>query len=354
MFLAESYLHNLNPFAFRFTPTFGVRWYGLSYAAGFIIAWLIIRWVAKKSWSPIPAQKVGDLMFAVIIGVLLGGRIGYAIFYEPSLFVGFTNTLPYWDLLAINKGGMASHGGMIGVILAVSWFGYRNRTPIMHVLDVGALGCTPGFFFGRFANFINAELWGKPVPPQMQSYLPGQGLTAVDPPWWSVKYPQEILEHWLPTNDERLDALEPLRTVMNTGPGFYERITSDLRAGDPTVVQIVKPLLTAYYPSQIFQMFTDGLFVALLLALIWIKPRKPGVVGSWYLIIYGFMRIVAEMFRQPDAGVPLTLGLLSRGQTLSILMILAGFVCLWIMSRRNVPRLGGLFRNGSAGQPDLK
>ena len=101
----------------EFSSGFGVRWYGLSYAMGFLVAWMMIRWISRRSWSPLPPQKVGDLMFAVILGVLLGGRLGYAIFYEPHLFIGFSKSLPYWDLLAINKGGMASHGGMIGVMI---------------------------------------------------------------------------------------------------------------------------------------------------------------------------------------------------------------------------------------------
>lgn len=391
-FLADAYLHNLDPFLIEFTPGFGIRYYGLAYAVAFLIAWWFIRSVAHRSWSPLPAAKVGDLMFAVILGVLVGGRLGYAIFYEPHLFIGFTRSFPFWDLLAINKGGMASHGGMIGVILAVVWFGRKHHTSMLHILDLGALGNTPGFFFGRLANFINAELWGKPLPPNMQS-------PQADPPWWGVKYPEQITERWLSAvnppasmkpdaynellhrvaadfnidvagtvitgtgrasvppdvqalileeSRRRLDIVQDqLAPILTIDSSFFDRVVMLAKDASATshnqVVQVIQPLLTAYYPSQIFQMFTDGLFVALLLILIWLKPRKPGVVGSWYLIIYGTMRMVAEVFRQPDAGVPLTFGLLSRGQTLSALMILAGFVCLWVASRRSVPRIGGLF-----------
>ena len=155
--LADAYLHSLDPFLIEFTSGFGIRYYGLAYALAFLLAWWFIRWVAKKSWSPLPVEKVGDLMFAVILGVLVGGRVGYALFYEQHLFIGFSSSFPFWDLLAINKGGMASHGGMIGVILAVIWFGRRNKVPMLHILDLGALGNTPGFFFGdwRISSTLN-------------------------------------------------------------------------------------------------------------------------------------------------------------------------------------------------------
>jgi len=165
----------------------GIRWYGLAYAVGFLLAWAMVRWVAKRGWSPIPVDRIGDLMFAVFAGVLVGGRLGYALFYERHLFYTFSDSMPYWDLLAINKGGMASHGGMIGVLLGCWWFGRKYRVSTLHILDVGSLAATPGLFFGRIANFINAELWGKPLPPAMRS----------NPPSWSVKYPTQIIEHWL-------------------------------------------------------------------------------------------------------------------------------------------------------------
>ena len=344
MFLAESYLHNLNPFVVQFSQNFGIRWYGVAYAIGFGIAWFTMRWVARKSWSPIPLEKVGDLIFAVIIGVIVGGRLGYAIFYDRHLFIGFSSKAPWWDLLAINNGGMASHGGMIGVILACWWFGKRHQIPVLHILDIGGLGALPGLCLGRIANFINGELWGKPLPDSMQSYVQGTGVTGADPPWWSIKYAQEVVENWVPDSDSRLKMLEPLRPLFIGSEDFYRDVVNAARHGDATVIQVLKPLLTAYYPSQIFQAITDGPILITLLALIWLRPRKPGVVGCWFLILYGILRIATEVFRQPDKGVPLTLGLLSRGQTLSLLMTLAGVVCLAIASRRNVARLGGLFK----------
>ena len=330
LLLAESYLHDLDPYAIRFTENFGLRWYGLSYAAAFVISWLVLRWFAKSGRSPLTPQQAGDVMFYGVVGVLLGGRLGYAIFYDPILFIGFSSDLPYWDLLTINKGGMSSHGGMIGVILACWVFAKRVGVPSLHLLDIGGLTCTAGFFLGRLANFVNAELWGRALPASMQS----------DPPWWSVKYPEEIFQF----NQTRGAALEPLHSVFGGENSFLPSVVAAARdASHPAhqqVVETIRPLLTAYYPSQIFQCLTDGLLVAVVLVLIWLKPRKPGVIGCWYLIIYGILRILTEFFRQPDEGVALLAGL-SRGQVLSILMVLAGVVILRICAKRDVEPLGG-------------
>lgn len=375
MFLAESYLHTLDPFAIRFSQDFGIRWYGLSYAFGFLVAWLLVGWMARKSWSLLPPRRVGDFMFAGMFGVLAGGRLGYALFYDPHLFIGFTSAFPFWDLLAINKGGMASHGGMIGVILACFWWGRRNRVDPFHLFDMGGLTATIGLGVGRIANFVNAELWGKALPASMQA----------NPPWWSVKYPQQIGERLIPvinrgdqtegehalsiataavdfhiTGDaaqmfpqvlaeaqRRLDTVHTqLAPVIGSDGEFFRRIeqlASDANhAMHDQVAAVVKPVLTAYYPSQIFQAVTDGPLLLALLAIMWLKPRQPGTICAWFLIFYGVLRILTEVFRQPDIGVSLTFGLLSRGQTLSAVMVGCGAAILWVASRRNVPRLGGI------------
>jgi phosphatidylglycerol:prolipoprotein diacylglycerol transferase len=365
--LAESYFHTIDPFAIHFTGNFGLRWYGLAYAAGFLIAWLMLRWAAKTGRSPMSVQAAGDAMFYVIGGVLLGGRLGYAIFYDPKLFIGFSDTIPWWDLLAINKGGMSAHGGILGVVGACWLIRKRYGLPFMHQLDLGAIVCTPGLFLGRLANFANAELWGKRIPEAMQA----------DPPWWSVKYPEQVTDRWLPIaldptgvsldlvrhcaadfgisagSDEvlrslvvdevgrRLLELEPLRDVVTGQADFYSALVHAAMQGREQVIETMRPLLTAFYPSQIFQAITDGPILFTLLALVWIKPRKPGVVASWFLMGYGSLRITTEVFRQPDVGVSLLLGL-SRGQVLSVLMIVGGALMLWWSSRRKVERLGGL------------
>jgi phosphatidylglycerol:prolipoprotein diacylglycerol transferase len=375
--LAQSYVHRLDPFAIEFSEGIGLRWYGLAYAAGFVIAWLIVRWFAKTGRSPLQPQAVLDLVTYVIVGVLVGGRLGYVIFYEPKLLID----PPLLGLVQVWRGGMSSHGGIVGVIVACMLFGRRRGISSLHLLDIGALACAPGLCLGRLANFVNAELWGKALPQHMQQ----------SPPGWSVKYPTQILERWLPLVDprdmtpaehadlvqtaatdfgisapaselagqviveaqRRLDEVQhQLMPLLGSGDRFFSRVVAaatdaGVQAHDQ-VVQAISPLLTAYYPSQIFQAISDGPILMGLLALLWLRPRKPGIIGGWFLIIYGVLRIITEHFRQPDEGVSLTFGLLSRGQSLSVLMILVGIVGLVIVARRDVPKMGGLLKPRSA------
>lgn len=329
MFLAESYLHTLDPYVVQLTDGgFGIRWYGLAYVAGFLIAWSLIKWLANTGRSIVPPGKVADLMIYAIVGVLVGGRLGYAAFYDPSLFTDAARNMdgdvvpPWWALLAINQGGMASHGGMIGVLVAMLIFMFRNGlAPKIHAADLIAFVAPPGLFLGRMANFINGELWGHPVPDQE------------NPAWWSVKYPEEI--YLGETN------LEDLRGVIPGDQTFLPGVVESLRAGDPVVVDVVVPQLTAYYPSQLFQALADGPILFLVLIAVWWVPRRGGVLTGSFLIAYGILRILTEMFRQPDEGVALMMGL-SRGQFLSVIMIIAGSALLLIASRSKGPRLGGL------------
>ncbi len=269
--------------------------------------------------------------------MLVGGRLGYCVFYDPRLLVDFTPSFPDWGVLAIHKGGMASHGGMLGVIVACCIFAVRSHISKLHLIDVTTLICPPGLFLGRLANFINAELWGRALPESMQG----------SPPWWSVKYPQEILET---SFKDKLGDLEGLRSVVSGGELFYANVVRAAGEGNQQVIDTVQPLLTAYYPSQIIQALTDGPILMAALVVAWWGPRKPGVVGSWFLISYGIMRILTELARQPDAGVAgldTPLGELSRGQVLSILMTLVGVVGLVICARREVEPIGGLLRTPS-------
>src|SRR5947207_12128457 len=113
-----AWLHDISPFLLRFTPTFGLRWYGLAYATGFLIAWWWLRWMSKRGVTPLSPQRVSDAMLLLVLGVVVGGRLGYVLFYSHDLLWYFTSSFPWWGVLQLQKGGMASHGGMIGVIMA--------------------------------------------------------------------------------------------------------------------------------------------------------------------------------------------------------------------------------------------
>ncbi len=363
--LAEAYLHGLDPFAIKFPagwPLAGLRWYGLAYLAGFAVAWLMVDRLARTHRTAIPVRMVPDMMIYILVGVLIGGRLGYCVFYDPELLLTFGSKFPYWGLLEINKGGMASHGGILGVIAALWIFAVKNHMSKLHLLDVSALICPPGLFFGRLANFVNAELWGRVLPPDRQA----------EPPWWSVKYPQAIRE-WSSEDLARLsDAVQSVglssaewrdalarRGVDGDADVFVEvtvnRLIAAIQDGNEQVIESVRPLLEAYYPSQILQAVTDGPLLLAILVLAWWGPRKPGVVGAWFLMGYGVLRMLSERFRQPDAGVALLatpLGDLSRGQVLSALMVLAGVVGLLIVARREVEPIGGLIRTSESEPSD--
>jgi phosphatidylglycerol:prolipoprotein diacylglycerol transferase len=368
--LAESWLHTLDPFAIEFPASWqalplvpeGIRWYGLAYIAGFLIAWLLIGWLARTGRALIAPQRVGDLMTAVIIGVIVGGRAGHVLFYEPQLFISFHDAFPFWGLLEINRGGMSSHGGMIGVIIAGLWFARRNRIAPLHLLDVAAFASPPGLALGRLANLVNAELWGRPLPDAAQSFVVGQGMTGAQPPWWSIKYPQEVVEVWLRAVNEpashspavveaaqqRLDLLiEKLSPLLGLDDGLWARIEQAARdvsrKDHDQVVSVLQPLLTAHYPSQVFQALTDGPMLMGLLALIWLRPRKPGVVGAWFLIGYGALRLTTEQFRAADEGV-FAISAATLPMLLSAGMIVVGAWLGWSWSRRDAAPVGGLLR----------
>jgi phosphatidylglycerol:prolipoprotein diacylglycerol transferase len=244
---------------------------------------------------------------------------------------------------------MASHGGMMGVIIA-SWFiarGYkdpqgvvREKVPWMHMIDLTAIACTPGLMLGRIANFINGELLGKIVA------MPGEPA-----PWWAVKFPQEVLSDPMPHGHApplTPDQAHQLAALVNQEPfhGSYERVLQTLQSGGAKGAQVAQqlaPLISARYPSQLMQAATDGLVLGTVLWLLWLHPRKPGVIGCSFLILYGLLRIATEFIRLPDPQLAIlkeTTGL-SMGQWLSVMMVLLGGAGLIFVLRRDVPKIGG-------------
>lgn len=135
-FIAAAYVHHIDPFLFKFSDGFGIRWYGLSYLAGFYIAYLIISWMGRRLLSPLSPALASDFVFTAALGTVIGGRLGYCVFYAPNLLTQFTTTPPFWGVLAINQGGMASHGGIIGIIVACIYFGKKHGIAIPHLLDL--------------------------------------------------------------------------------------------------------------------------------------------------------------------------------------------------------------------------
>lgn len=343
MLTLGAWLHDLDPFAVRFTDSLGIRWYGLAYVAGFAVGWIVLRAIALRGLIRLRPHSVSDLMMGVVLGTLLGGRLGYAIFYMPSLFVTWLDHAPWWGLLAINEGGMSSHGGLIGVMLACVWFARREGVAWLHVTDCTCLVAPIGIFFGRIANFVNGELLGAIVA------RPGQVA-----PWWAVKYPQELLDRAPELSDRQameLDALLARYAAPGESLGAAERRMIDaLQRGEAGLAEALAPLISARHPSQLYQAMAEGALIFACLWVIWARARRPGVISAWFLMLYGAGRVLTELIRLPDANVwrPLIAGL-SRGQWLSVLMIGTGAVTLWYATRcSQEPKVGGWAQRGAA------
>lgn len=349
----NAYFHQLNPFAIHFGGSFGIRWYGLAYLAGFLAAYLIILHFAKRGLSLLKPEVVGDFVFTAALGTVVGGRLGYCIFYSPELFTKFSSSFPFWGVLAINEGGMASHGGIIGILVACSVFGRRHGVSPLHLFDLTTLGGTIGIFFGRIANFVNGELVGRPVESAVR---------------WAVKFPQDMLL-WPSSDIQRLTALKDVVPKIGISPQTWEgwaqsapfdranwanaqrgisQLLDAVQSGNTAIIDGIRPILLARHPSQIYEALLEGLFLFICLVLIWSKPRKPGVIAGWFFVLYSVVRIVGEQFRMPDAQIGFQLFGLTRGQWLSVVMLLLGMSVLLYWSRRAAPLIGGWARRNNA------
>ena len=332
-----AYLHRLDPYAIKLWEGGPIRWYGLSYLAGFLVGYLLIKRIVRIGKSPLDVQQTFDLIFRVAVGVMVGGRLGYAVFYDPQLFITFSNRLPFWNLLALNRGGMASHGGLIGLVFASLWFARGNKVSFLHILDLTAFAGPLGLFLGRVANFVNGELYGRKC--------------AEDFPL-AVKFPQE-LPHLpgVPELDAKLRQLMPTHVPWEMA---FDWTIRKIQEGNEQVIRIVEPLLPARHPSQLYAAVLEGLVVFAVLAAVWARPRKPGVIFGVCCVVYSVVRIFGELFRQPDehiAHLEAAQWGITRGQWLSALLLIAGVLTWAVCARRNVERLGGWSRGDTHPSP---
>ena len=278
-------LHRIDPIALDLgvwnLPVLGsvhpqVHWYGLMYLFGFIVAWWLGRRRVRAGRLPgVDDNGFGDLMFYAMLGVVLGGRIGYILFYDlDPVLANPIRSIQVWN------GGMSFHGGLIGTTIAMFLFARRNRIPVWSLFDIVAAVAPIGLFFGRIANFINGELWGR----------------VSDVPWAMVFCsPHVIAAH---------------NGVCPAGP-------------DPR------------HPSQLYEAGIEGIILFLVLFALtrWaLALKKPGTVSGIFVIGYAFSRIFVEFFRQPDEQLGYLLGTnwLTMGMVLSFPMILLG---LWAIFR---------------------
>lgn len=345
-------VHDFDPFALRISGDFGVRWYGLSYMMGFICAYLLIKWLAKKQKSGLTPQMVGDFITYVALGTLIGGRLGYVFFYSPDLILKFKSTIPFWGVLAVNEGGMASHGGMIGIVLACMLYARKYSVNAPYLFDLVAVSGPVGVFFGRIANFINGELVGRPCDPSFPL---------------AVKFPQDILS-W-PTQEatklteltsvvekvgvareQWLEVIGKYRFDMGARDQLYSimtKVIESIQDGNTAAKEAIAPLLTPRYPSQLFAAVGEGLFVFFVLFFLWRKPRKPGFIASCFVLLYAIVRVIDENYRMPDAHIGFQWLGLTRGQWLSIAMFATGLVMMVFWSRASSLKIPGWGRSRS-------
>lgn len=266
--LSSYYVVDFDPFALRFPDGWfleGIRWYGLAYLAGFVIALWLFNLYYRKGKSPLSPDDNASLITYLLFGVILGGRLGYMLFYDFANFV--SNPL---IALQIWKGGMASHGGFIGVVLSMICFARARKVSFWKIADIVATACTPGIFLGRIANFVNGELWGK----------------ISDVPWAMI-FPHSA----------------PAGTAIEN--------------------------IAARHPSQLYEAFAEGLFIFLFLQWrFWRGKNLPnGRIAGEFLSVYAVVRIICEVFREPDFGVEPIMGL-SRGTFYSVLTLAAGLAII--------------------------
>jgi len=252
----------IDPVAFH-VFSWPVHWYGLMYLVGFMGAWLVLSIRIKHSPRGFTQEQLSDLIFYGAVGAILGGRIGYVIFYDWARFAAD-------PLLIVQtwKGGMSFHGGLLGVLVAMLICSYKMKKTFLELTDFIAPAVPIGLGAGRIGNFINGELWGK----------------VTDVPWGMI----------FPMSD-----------------------------GLPR------------HPSQLYEFMLEGVCLFIIMWTYSAKPRPRGAVSGLFAICYGVFRFTVEFFREPDPQIGyLAFGWLTKGQLLSVPLILAGLLLLMYANRQ--------------------
>ncbi|MDB5833110.1 MAG: prolipoprotein diacylglyceryl transferase [Caballeronia sp.] len=284
---------NFDPIALHLGPL-AVRWYGLMYLLAFIQCIVIGRlrlrlpYVAAQGWT---TKDIDDILFYGVLGTILGGRLGYVVFYKSSFYLA--NPL---DIFKVWEGGMSFHGGMIGVTLAMVVFAWQRKRTWLQVTDFVAPLVPLGLAAGRFGNFINGELWGRVTNPNAPWAMLFQNASPDDAIWLRT-HPQQA-EQW----------------NLNE---IFERYQ-----------------MLPRHPSQLYEIALEGFALFIVMWLMSRKQRPVGAISAVFLIGYGLARFTVEFAREPDDYLGLLAMNLSMGQWLSLPMIIGGIgLLIWSYRR---------------------
>jgi phosphatidylglycerol:prolipoprotein diacylglycerol transferase len=259
---------------------FELRWYSLAYLAGILVGWWYLLKLLAQPGAPMARRHADDMVFYATLGIILGGRLGYVIFYKPLTYIAHPlEIVKLWD------GGMSFHGGVIGVSLGILWMARKHKLDWLRIHDYVAC-CVPfGLFFGRLANFVNHELWGA------RTGLP-----------WAVSFPE------IPTQQVVNGEI-----LLLDGPGRH--------------------------PSQLYEAGLEGILLFLVLWYMFWRTRaryQPGKLVGTFLLVYGLSRFLVEFVREPDAHLRefAQETYLHMGQWLTLPMILGGLYLILTAYRR--------------------
>ncbi len=277
---------DFNPVFLHVGP-FSIRWYALAYIVGLVLGWRLLRRLVLRVPEVATPIQVDDFLTWATLGVVLGGRLGYVLFYQPELY--FAHPLL---IFAVWDGGMSFHGGIIGVAVAISIFCYRNAIPILGFADRVAVCAPIGLGLGRIANFINGELWGRPAPL-----------------WWpgAMVFPRAT-----PTAHPSLHTWDALRSTVCSG--------------------LLPASCVPRYPSELYEAFLEGLVLFIVMFALSRSDRlraRFGMLTGCFLVGYAIARITGETFREPDAFLGFLAFGTTMGQILSIPMLLIGLWLIW-------------------------
>lgn len=300
----------INPTILNIAGPFAIRWYSLMYVVGFLFVYVFLWYFTKKKKAILLTEAdLSDLLFVAIIGVLVGARLGYVLFYNLEFYIH--NPL---KIFAVWEGGMSFHGGLIFTLL-FEWI-YMMKKKKFNFLDVADVFIIPvpmALFFGRWGNFVNGELWGRPTASKI-----GMVFTS--------KFPGQPEPDYFP-----VDGVIPKL-------GMTAREVA-LKAGLAVPDGQTKINLPRH-PSQLYEMFSEGLllFLAMFIVMKLLKNKPRGLFISIFLTGYGLSRFIVEFFREPDAqlGYLFNTNWITMGQVLSLPMILLGIAGIVLASVKNV------------------